>query len=166
MKTKRIITLLMIAVFIMSCTPLQGIVSAQVVTNADTLKSSIVACYIGKSNVLEWGTKKYMSTHHTAMPYEADGIKMMPIAYFTESIGGTVSTSGSSVTASYSSKTAVFTNGSSSASVNGSAKTLSHKAEFGGASVLYAPVADLCDIFGVYLHDLPIWRPDHVQIPE
>ena len=169
MKIRMLISLLLVSVLLINCMPMVNTVVAAdvIITDAEILKSQIVATYLNKSNALQWGTKVYMSADKTVKPYSVGGVSMMPVEFFVRSLGGNISEVDGVVTATYSSTTATFTNGSTKSTVNGAEKTLNHKAEIGGGGKLYAPITDLCDIFGIYLHEeangLIFWSKNDVS---
>ena len=96
------------------------------IMDADVLKKKLVAMYVGKSNVLVFGEKKYLSADRKVMPYEKGCIKMIPISFFVETFGG---------------------------NANDVEIKLCAEVEKGPGDILYAPVQNLCRLFSIYCHE-------------
>ncbi len=96
------------------------------IMDADVLKKKLVAMYVGKSNVLVFGEKKYLSADRKVMPYEKGRIKMIPISFFVETFGG---------------------------NANDVEIKLCAEVEKGPGDIWYASVQDLCRIFFKYCHE-------------
>lgn len=98
------------------------------IRDAELLKKKLVAMYVGKSNVLVYGDKKYLSSDRKVMPYEKGSIRMIPIRFFVETVGGEAVWDVAEI-------------------------KLSAEVEKGPGEILYAPVQDLCRIFSKYCHE-------------
>lgn len=119
-----------------------------------SIMKDAVAMYEGKSNTLLHGLKDYMSDDKAIMPYSIDGTYMVPVRYFSESIGGEVTwiAESRSVKITCGEKEVMFKANSNEASCNGEAIQLEQPVQYGGGGSLYASVSDLCRLFDKFLH--------------
>ena len=88
----------------------------------DGLLEKIVAMYVGKSNVLSFGKKDYLSDCRTVMPFIKDGEAMIPCDFFARTLG-------------LSREDCRATEGATDV-----------------CGVRFAPARSLCDRFGIFLH--------------
>ncbi len=88
----------------------------------DELLGRIVAAYVGKSNLLIWGEKRYASKGKDVKPYISGDTVMFPCEIFAESIG---------------------------VASDGCAAFATERDSLGRA---YAPIETLCSAFNLYLH--------------
>lgn len=119
------------------------------------LKYDLSAMYVGKDSTLVKGQQVYISQNDEIVPYKNGEVKMVPVKAFIESIGGTASWDNETRCAVFTAngKTLKLTNGTRTCFVDGVEKVLLCPSEIGEGNVFYAPVRNLCDYFGQYLHE-------------
>lgn len=124
--------------------------------NIDTasIMKNASALYIGKSNALLGGKKVYTSDGRDIIPYEKDGKYMAPVRFFADSIGADIRYNEADDTThiSYKDKELTLGIGKAECVLNGAGAKLSVPCEIGGGDALYAPIDDLCSMFGLFLH--------------
>jgi len=131
---------------------------------ANVVKNSI-ALYASKNCALVRGAKTVISEDATIIPYWEGDTAMIPLKFFAESLGGSVTWDGatSSLIMDCSGKTVKLRSGDANVEIDGQPITLS-KAPAIKNGTSYIPALDMCELLGLYcfsdISDLIIYGTD------
>lgn len=119
------------------------------------LKYDLSAMYIGKDSSLVKGQQVYISQNDEIVPYRNGEVKMVPVKAFIESLGGTASWNEADKSATFTAngKSLKLSMGTRTCFLDGAEKKLLCPADVGAGNVFYAPMINLCEFFGQYLHE-------------
>jgi len=119
------------------------------------LKNDLSAMYIGKDSSLVKGQQVYISQNDEIVPYRNGEVKMVPVKAFIESLGGTASWNEADKSATFTAngKSLKLSMGTRTCFLDGAEKKLLCPADVGAGNVFYAPMINLCEFFGQYLHE-------------
>jgi len=119
------------------------------------LKHDLSAMYIGKDSSLVKGQQVYISQNDEIVPYRNGEVKMVPVKAFIESLGGTASWNEADKSATFTAngKSLKLSMGTRTCFLDGAEKKLLCPADVGAGNVFYAPMINLCEFFGQYLHE-------------
>ncbi len=119
------------------------------------LKYDLSAMYVGKDSTLVKGQQVYISQNDEIVPYKNGDVNMVPVKAFIESIGGTASWDDAEKSATFTANgnTLKLFMGTRTCYVNGTEKYLVCPSDVGAGNVFYAPIINLCEYFGQYLHE-------------
>lgn len=119
------------------------------------LKYDLSAMYIGKDSTLVKGQQVYISQNDEIVPYKNGDVNMVPVKAFIESLGGTASWDDAEKCAIFTAngKKLVLYPGKRTCYLDGVEKTLLCASDVGAGNVFYAPMKNLCEYFGQFLHE-------------
>lgn len=129
----------------------QAEAAASTDSSAASVMGNSVGLHVDKSNALIKGVKGYISTDESITPYWDADTAMVPLKFFAESLGGSVTWDGAtqSLVMKYNNKTVTMKAGNNAIDIDGQFITLSKAPALKGGSS-YIPVVDLCELLGLY----------------